>query len=172
MRLHQHVIVSAGFSAAVYGLTGSGAMAVASAASGVLIDVDHVLDYWRDRPFSLDVREFFRVCEGYRLTRTFLWMHSLELALPIALAVWVTRSPVITGLALGWAQHLLMDHLTNHIRPGTYSFFWRMKRAFDNGSIFIIPENTRDKHGNDTSAAPSETDRGHDRRVAGTGVSR
>ncbi len=143
MRLYQHVIASAAFGAAVYGMTGSAPMAAASVVSGTLIDLDHILDYWRDRPFSFSVRDFFEVCEGYRLTRVFLLMHSLELTVPFFFLAWLTRGPVVTGLALGWAQHMLLDQLANRIHPGTYFFFWRMRRGFDNPSVFIIPEGER-----------------------------
>ena len=75
MRLHQHIIASAAFGSAVYGATGSGDMAAASLVSGILIDVDHVL-----------------------------------------------------------------DHLANSIHAGTYFFFWRLRRSFDNASIFVVPK--------------------------------
>ena len=109
MRIREHIAVSAVFSCGLLVITRSWAMFAVSFLSGVLVDVDHVLDYVRQHPSRYDIVHFFRTCEEYRLKKVYLWLHSIEFLLPIGIAAYFTQSVYLTGFSLGLAQHLIFD---------------------------------------------------------------
>jgi hypothetical protein len=139
--------LSGALSAGIYGISGTPALALGSFAAGFLIDLDHLVDYWREYPFRFDVRHFFSTCNEYRLNKTYLWLHSLELLALLAPLAFLLRSALLAGIALGAAQHLLFDHLFNRSYPQTYFFFFRMRQGFENRKVFRIPARPVDTQG-------------------------
>jgi hypothetical protein len=138
MRLHEHGIASMVVSGGVYALTGSVPAAAASFISGILIDTDHVIDYWIQHPFKLDLAHFFRTCEELRLIKVRLVLHSLELILLLGFLVVMTRSSVLLGVSIGFAQHLAFDQWYNSVDPRTYFLLYRMGVGFKNERIFRV----------------------------------
>lgn len=136
MQLKQHVIASAAVSGAIFAATGSKAAAASSFAAGVLIDLDHVLDYWFMKPFSFDVGDFFYTCEETLLTSCRLFLHSLELLLVLGLAAWLFRSPWLVGLVIGMGQHLALDQAMNPVHEKSYIFMYRLAHRFRTGAVF------------------------------------
>jgi hypothetical protein len=143
--------VSAAVSAGIYALSRSPVAAATSFAAGFLIDLDHVIDYWRAYPWRLSPRHFFVTCEEYRLKSLFLFLHSWELLFLLCLAAYFSRGAAAMGLMLGAAQHLILDQLCNHAFPGTYFFVYRWRAGFRGDAVFDIPLQFREAgdHGND-----------------------
>jgi len=149
MRLKGHLLASGAVSAGIYAATGSAKMAACSFAAGVLLDADHLIDYWRDHSFNLDLSRFFSVCHECDLSKTMLPLHSVELLLLLAAAACFTRSGAITALALGSGQHLFFDQLVNKVYPYSYSFFYRMGKGFRSDAVFTNVRPGAGKNGND-----------------------
>ncbi|MHB9154763.1 MAG: hypothetical protein ACYC5N_03595 [Endomicrobiales bacterium] len=139
MQLSIHLVVSGALSAALYAASGSAPLGISSFAAGVFLDVDHVLDYWAEKPFSLDIGDFFRTCEEICLRTARLFFHSLELLAALGALAYLTRSPWLVGLAIGMGQHLAFDQVFNPVRPCAYLFVYRMKNKFRGDAAFTVP---------------------------------
>lgn len=138
MKLIQHTAASAAISAGVYAATGSWKMAAGCFLAGIFIDFDHLIDYWREHPLSTDIGHFFTTCDDYQLKKAYLYIHSLELALPFALLAWLTRCPWIIGFVIGWSQHMLFDYLGNKTGWKTYFFTHRLLVGFEIDRVFCV----------------------------------
>ena len=119
-----HTAVSVGVAAAAWAGTGSPLAVPVAAATGVLTDVDHVIDY-----FNLFVRRDDR--------RVFVVFHAWEyslLSILIVLGVWY--HPLLLAAALGHLGHVTADHLAN--RPA-HSIAYRTAVGFDWRRLFGEP---------------------------------
>jgi hypothetical protein len=100
-----------------------------AAVTGVLIDVDHVVDY-----FNLFVRRDDR--------HVFVLFHAWEYSLiSIVFVLGVWYHPVLLAAALGHLNHVTGDHLANRpAHPLTYSIVFRTAVGFDRRRLFGEPE--------------------------------
>jgi hypothetical protein len=73
-----HVVTSAAISGILYAIFGSWAVAVSSFITGVLIDVDHIIDYVIVHGLHLDMRNFFSFFYENRLQKVTLVLHGWE----------------------------------------------------------------------------------------------
>lgn len=144
MRFHQHAAVSAAFSAGIFFLTGSKIIAAASFLAGILVDIDHIPDYWLQHPFKMDLMHFFQTCDEYNLKRTFIFLHSAELFIPLTILSFYTRSEWFTGFTLGLAQHIGFDCIFNSTFPWSYFFFYRLYHGFKGEYVFIEPPHIKE----------------------------
>ncbi|MFH1038717.1 MAG: hypothetical protein V1789_08645 [PVC group bacterium] len=146
MKLHHHTVLSLVSSGAVYVLSRSRTAALACFLSGIFIDLDHLFEYYyyfgRRR---LSVREFFRAADEHIYNKFFLFLHSYELAAVLwILSLAVLRRPWAWGFSLGFALHIIADHLYNPCAPGTYLLFFRIRHRFDGGRLF--PREIRERY--------------------------
>jgi hypothetical protein len=142
MRITNHLIASTVFSSGVYFITKSPTIAASSFFVGIFLDLDHVIDYWRQHPGSLDVKHFIETCEKYRLKIITLIFHSYELLFVVALLVFLTKSRLLFGASLGLAQHLFLDSIGNDINPDYSSYFiiYRWRVGFSSDKVFSHKE--------------------------------
>ncbi len=122
-----HVAVSSAMSGAIYWATGSVPMAVSCLASGVLIDLDHVLDFCLISGEKFTPGRFMRWCNDMEWDRIYLFLHSVELFLLYALFVHFNRTDIAVGVLLGAGVHLALDQIFNReVRPEYYlsSYFY------------------------------------------------
>ncbi|MFC1501041.1 hypothetical protein ACFL58_01150 [Elusimicrobiota bacterium] len=117
-------------------------IAISSFVIGILLDLDHVSDYWREHPFKMDLIHFFETCQESKLKKIYLWLHSIELIIPLVIIVYFTRSELFLGMFIGFMQHLIFDQFFNPIYPQTYSLFYRFKVKFENKKVFNFKEKT------------------------------
>jgi len=137
MRLKHHVVISVAFSGVLQVSFRSWPLTLSSLLAGILMDVDHVLDYFLEcgRPFEW--RRFFRASYRREYLRYFLVVHAWEWLPLFWLCAWVSGwNPWIAGLALGWAQHMTVDQILNKGRAWAYFFLWRWKHKFDHQLAF------------------------------------
>ena len=145
MRVKEHIAVSAVFSGGILMITRSWVMFIVSFLSGVLVDIDHVVDYLRQHPASYDIVHFFKTCEEYRLKRVYLWFHSIEFLALIGVVTYLTRSICLMGFMLGLAQHLAFDIIFNRGFSWTYFLVFRWKHGFRGEKVFDIPVEFRER---------------------------
>ena len=131
MRLRQHVIVSLTFSAFLFVITKSWVIFTASFISGVLIDLDHVLDYLWEPGMCFRVKEFFDIHYNDKLTFHLVIFHSWELLFPLNIYVFLLSGNLwIMGITIGFTQHVILDQIFNKPPKWNYFFFWRLKHNF------------------------------------------
>ena len=136
MRLPKHIAASAATSAGIYAATRSVEMAVWSFLAGFLLDIDHLLDYWREYSFNIDIKRFFATCHECDFTITKLYFHSIEAIILLCAAAYFTRSILITAITLGMTQHLIFDQLINKVYPASYFFIYRWRNGFKATKVF------------------------------------
>ena len=109
MKTTRHIAASAVAGAAAYKITGSPQLASALFLGGVLIDLDHVLDYLILSKEKPSLRNFFSWFNDIRWRRIYVVFHSYEFyMLFLLLACWL-RNDILTGLAVGIGLHFAMD---------------------------------------------------------------
>ncbi len=113
-----HLVVAGGLGVVVYSATGSWQGGFAAVAAGVLPDLDHLLDY-----FNWYVRR-----RNYHI---YYLLHGWEYLVILAFtaALW-SRNPIILGLTVGYASHIVGDYLVNRRNPLFYFLFHRARHRF------------------------------------------
>ena len=131
-----HLVCTALACGAVHALGGSLALTAGVAAGGVLINVDHVIDYvFFERRRELSPGAFLRYYVEQRHQRVVLVLHAYELLVVLAALAWVTGWVWLWGYLLGMALHLPLDIVFNgrvlsrNLVP-FYSFAYRWRARF------------------------------------------
>lgn len=107
----------------MWGATGSPAAAGVALGVGVLIDVDHLYDYYR---------WYVRRKKG----KIFLLLHAWEYSLAGLLLVGlVYYHPLLLAAVLAHLGHIATDHFHNHLSPWGYSITYRTLVRFDAARI-------------------------------------
>ena len=138
MRPGYHITSSTILSGVLYLMTKSWGMAASCFISGILIDLDHVLDYliiygWR----SFTIRRFFYVFYHVQLKRIYLLFHAWEWLLFLLVAAGITDwNPWFTGLFAGIGLHMILDYIHNGGYIWSYSLILRWRNNFDFETTF------------------------------------
>lgn len=125
MRLSVHIALTVPVAAIFYGITKSWCGSMGVFITGVLVDVDHLLEYWHDRGIKLNIPEFFKYGNSGINTRHFIVFHSYELLVILLLCMQIsTLSYFFFGLATGLLLHLILDYINImvHFKYRWYSF--------------------------------------------------
>ncbi len=137
MKLKQHITISLLFSASLFVVFKSWIVFTSSLISGVLIDLDHVLDYFRGNGINLRIKQFFKIFHNKEHSSIVLILHSWELLLLLRISAFIVRwNPWIVGTAIGFTQHVVLDQIFNKPSRWAYLFFWRLKSDFNSKTIF------------------------------------
>ncbi len=138
MELRSHVIASIIFSTLFFVVFKSWTIATVSFFSGVLIDIDHVFDYFLEFRKRFEVKEFFDVHHNRKILFFMAIFHSWELlALLSICAFLMSWNPWIVGTIIGFTQHIIFDQIFNkNFNRLIYFFFWRMKNGFNMKRMF------------------------------------
>ena len=141
MDFTEHLALSAAGSAALYLATGDASAAAAFSVAGVLIDGDHVLDYWRETGFNLRRQAFLDFFSIGRPRHLLIPLHGWEWPLALSVAGFALDGPLwVHAAAAGWLLHLALDQRYNPLGPLSYSFFFRWRVGFDGESVFEGPQ--------------------------------
>ena len=135
MRPIYHALSSAGVAAIVYRLSGSGMAAGASFATGVLIDADHLVDYFRVRGLHFDWQDFMGSSYFADAGKIIVPLHSVELLGVLWLLSSRLDRAATLGVATSFCLHLLLDRLANPLHPLAYSLIFRWLHRFEHSAI-------------------------------------
>lgn len=137
MKLEHHTAFSILISGALYMVFKSWGLAAACLLSGIFIDLDHIIDYLREYGPPFKIKKFFRIFNEGRLQKAVLILHGWEWVFLLCMFSWMTDwNPFIIGLTLGFAQHLLLDEISNGTNPWGYFLLWRWKNDFVYETVF------------------------------------
>ncbi len=108
---------------------------------GVAVDLDHFLDLWINRGFSLSYRQLVEFCYRGSSPTFYDVLHAYEY---IPLLLWLTTIPSFRnlgwGLTVGYVLHLLGDQFYNtHLNRWTYFLTYRLYHRFDSSKIVLGP---------------------------------
>jgi hypothetical protein len=109
----------------VYLLSQSMEVSIITFLSGVLIDLDHVLDFLVFSGEKFTLKKFLSWCDEGRWERVSLIFHSYEVYLILAIITYYFPNNILLGLTYGIGFHLLLDQIWNcHICNGLRLFHW------------------------------------------------
>jgi hypothetical protein len=138
LKLQYHTAASITLSGILYLMFKSWSLSMACCLSGIFIDIDHFIDYFRENGWSLNIKDFFRICNECQFDRIVLIWHGWEWIVLFGISSVLTDwNPWITGMFLGISHHMLMDAVANSSNFKTYSLLWRWKKDFHFDTIFF-----------------------------------
>lgn len=112
-------------------LTGSLQASMLCFLSGILLDADHLVDFWIYKgriTFSKEIYQHFYEKFG----RVPVLLHSVELLVPIWLLGYLDNSYLISlAISIGVLSHLVSDFLSYELHPLSYSLIYRISKKFD-----------------------------------------
>ena len=137
MRAVNHGLVSLAAGGSLWLGLDSLAAGAACFLSGLLLDLDHLVDYLLHRPRKNTFLDLVDVCENCRLERVVLPLHSWELLpLAAALALVPGQGALAAGLLAGLATHLGADQLVNPVTGRAYFLIHRWRNGFRRAAFF------------------------------------
>ncbi|MBN1676126.1 MAG: hypothetical protein JXR37_34090 [Kiritimatiellae bacterium] len=146
MKLYEHIGVSAVVSTGFYFATRSPGGAAACFLWGVLIDLDHVPDFFVNYGVRMPLKYFFRVFHQKLLWEVYVLLHAWEWTFAFAAAIWLSDwHPVAVGSFVGWLLHLMLDQMVNAQQRGTYFLIYRLVHGFT-GEYFLTREERATYH--------------------------
>ena len=140
MDFTEHLALSAVGSGVLLLATGSPEAALAFGVAGVLVDADHVPDYWRETGVNFKRQAFLDHFSRQRPRHLTVALHGWEWPLALGAAALGLGLPVWVGAAsAGWLFHLALDQRYNPLGPYSYFLFYRWRVGFDSDALFQSP---------------------------------
>ena len=120
MRTRNHIAVSAGVSLGFQAAMHSWPATLGCFLSGILIDVDHYLDFYLLRgKFPFRYKDLVDFCAFDKGKKLYLFLHAYEFLLILWFSIlYFHLGKIWLGVALGLTVHLGIDQFTN---PGAYT---------------------------------------------------
>jgi len=125
MNLSKHIALTLPVAAASHLISGSWESFGGIVIGGVLIDIDHFLEFWYDHGFNFNIRNFFKVGNAGEQTRLYIMFHSYELVFLSFLMAYVSPFPLFFwGVGVGILLHIFLDYfnIISRLRYRWYSF--------------------------------------------------
>lgn len=146
MKVSGHVAISSSVSLAIFLISRNFLLTLSSFLAGVLIDLDHLWDYFRSEGLKFDLKDFFYKCDNFQLKKFCLFLHSFELLSVLGIFTYLnTHNHLLIGTLIGFSQHLFLDQIFNRAELLGYFFFYRWRKGFSGESIFskeFFPKST------------------------------
>lgn len=118
-----HSAISAGIGAGVWGATGSPAAGGVALGVGVIIDIDHLFDYYM---------WYVRRKKGKLFLLLHAWEYSIAGLLFVGLAYY---HPILIAAVLAHLGHVATDHFHNGLAPRVYFVTYRAMIRFNSADI-------------------------------------
>lgn len=123
-----HTAISGALGVGVGAATGSPAAGVTALGVGVLMDVDHLFDFY----------QWYIRGKGNRI---YLLLHAWEYSAIGVIALLVAfYHPIFLALVLAHVAHVTTDHFHNRLAPWAYFMSYRIAKNFD--TAYISPGRT------------------------------
>jgi hypothetical protein len=134
MKTSVHISASALLAVAVYAYSRSAPEAASCLVGGVLIDLDHVVDFHLFSGERFTLANFFSWYNEDRWRKITLVFHSYELFVILCAVAYYLDSAVLRGMVWGAGLHLLLDQLANpgrvRLSPWFYLMGYRIAKGF------------------------------------------
>ncbi len=137
MKLEHHIAISTIFSGILYTIFKSWGITIASFCSGIFIDIDHIFDYLNEHHLRFNLNNFFSFFYKENHRSITLVFHAWEWLFCIGLATVLTDYNLyVTGIFIGYGQHIVLDYIYSKTTFSTYSLIWRWHKKFDSQVLF------------------------------------
>jgi len=124
MNTQAHIITSVALATALYTHSHSIAESAACFLTGVLIDLDHLIDFYLFSGEKFSRKRFFSWCLEGRWQKITLLFHSYEIYGLLFLASFFFDSAVLRGLLWGAGLHLVLDQVANSMKYRLSPWFY------------------------------------------------
>ncbi len=136
MKPLSHLAVSTTVAGILLIAWGRWSLAIGCLIGGVLIDVDHLLDFYLNYRRWTSLRVIYRTFAESRLHHVYLVWHTYEGLIALWLVLWVSGWPSLwVGVGVGLTLHLLCDQAVNPVRPWAYFLCYRIRHRFRREAI-------------------------------------
>jgi len=137
MKIQHHAVASTILMGITFAAFRSWGLSLAVLFSGILIDLDHLLDYFIRHGHDFTIRKFFQASYERQYRRAVLILHGWEWIILCCLVVlWIGWISWLVGLIIGVSSHLILDQMGNRPNLLGYSLFWRCRNRFDFDTVF------------------------------------
>ena len=133
MKPGYHIVVSAGLSAGVQATMHSWPATIGCFFSGVLIDLDHCLEYcFLRKKIPYNYQDLVDFCWDTKVNKLYLIFHAYEFLFIFWFLIYFFYLGYLWwGIAIGLTVHLACDQFTNPIKPWFYFLTFRIKNSFE-----------------------------------------
>jgi hypothetical protein len=137
MRARYHIAASAGISLGLQATMHSWPASLGCFLSGVLIDLDHYLDYCLIlKKFPYRYKDLFDFCMYNKDSKLYLLFHAYEYLFVLWLSIYFFHlGKIWLGVTIGLTAHLFLDQLSNPIKPLFYFLTFRAQNHFEKDKI-------------------------------------
>lgn len=139
MRLLGHTLITFTIGGILYNYSHSLIGFLGFLVAGILIDLDHYIDYIRERGISFNFKKVCDVCiYAYMdFKKVTVLLHSYELLILLWLAIFIFNLDLAwKHLALGFTLHLFIDQMVNPVMPFSYFLSFRIANNFETKKTF------------------------------------
>lgn len=144
MRPIHHIAVSAAVSALVWAFLRDATAAAVCFLTGILMDLDHLIDYAYNYGPRFRLKHFFSAFRYEAFENIFVFLHSWEfIALYFAILWLIDWQPVALGAVIGVAVHLGLDHFFNEHSRFAYFLSYRIFHGFSARHFYGPEEHAR-----------------------------
>ena len=136
MKLKHHIAITFPIGVSIWLISNSIFYFVMALFLGILVDVDHILDYLiEERRF--DLKHLFVKSYNHEYDRLTLCLHCYE----YILVVWIIccfsgKYEFAIIFTVSYLTHMIPDQLSNNVRPFGYFFVYRAYRKFRMNDVF------------------------------------
>lgn len=106
---------------------------LATSLVGILLDLDHLFDFWHAKPKNpFNLKAFFSTKTYMQKEHTaYVPLHGYEFAILLWILTWqLDWSPILTGAAAGMSLHLILDDIGNELKTLSYFLTYRIYKKF------------------------------------------
>ena len=138
MMPQNHAFASALISMVFLYFTKSPSAALLCFLAGVLIDADHLLDFWMYKGKIVISREVFgHFYEGFG--KIYVVLHSFEIIAALLLLGFALQEvgTYMFGVAVGMLTHIILDFFSYELHPAGYFITYRILKGFDKKYICL-----------------------------------
>ncbi len=137
MKASYHVAVSAGVSLGFQAIFQSWPATLGCFLSGVLIDLDHYLEYYIfKKSFPYKYKHLLRFCYYGKDSKIYLIFHGYEYLMILWIVIsFFHLSLLPIGIAVGLTVHIFFDQFTNPVKPLFYFLTFRIYHHFEKTKI-------------------------------------
>ena len=134
----KHVAASALTSTAFFSMTHSWPGTIACFLSGIVIDVDHLFDFYiHHKRMCWSLSEMYDFCLKDKAGKMYMVFHTYELLVLLWIAVALLKfDTVLLGMAVGLSIHMMFDQMINPVYPLAYFWFFRWRFGFSKKIFF------------------------------------
>lgn len=112
---------------------------LAALVGGVLVDLDHLLDYFLQFGLTFNLQQFLSGAQFSTSGKLYIFFHAWEYVLIFSIVYFFVKhvkvKAVLLGLALGLFLHLCADVVIDGMPFTAYSISCRMNEAFSLGDV-------------------------------------